>query len=200
MTEMIFKKSKPYLIVGLGNPGREYLTSRHNVGFMVLDAMAEKLGTSFRKAKMNALMTAQAFHDQRLILIKPQTFMNLSGQAVRSYIRFYKIPLENLLVVYDDVDLPFESLRLRPDGGDAGQRGVKSIIQHLGTQTFPRLRVGVGRPPGRMEVSDYVLQSFSKAENQVLPFIVDQATEAVVHFIDHGLDQAMTIYNQQPIK
>ena len=197
---MIFKKTKPYLIVGLGNPGREYSASRHNVGFMVVDRLAEKLETSFRKAKMNALMTALRYNGERLILIKPQTFMNLSGQAVSSFIRFYKLPLENVLVIYDDVDLPFEILRMKPDGGDAGQRGVRSIIQQLGTKTFPRLRVGIDRPPGRMEVSDYVLQKFSAAENDILPFILDTASEAVLHFIDQGLNQAMTIYNQNPSK
>lgn len=195
---MIFNKSKPYLIVGLGNPGREYSTSRHNVGFMVVDRLAEKLDTSFRKVKMNALVTAVRYKGERIILIKPQTFMNLSGQAVSSFIRFYKLPLENMLVVYDDVDLPFETLRLKPDGGDAGQRGVRSIIQLLGTKSFPRLRVGIDRPPGRMEVSDYVLQKFSAAEKGILPFILDTASEAVLHFIDQGLNQAMTIYNQNP--
>lgn len=195
---MIFNKSKPYLIVGLGNPGREYSASRHNVGFMVVDRLAEKLDTSFRKVKMNALMTAVRHKGERIILIKPQTFMNLSGQAVSSFIRFYKLSLENVLVVYDDVDLPFETLRLKPDGGDAGQRGVRSIIQQLGTKSFPRLRVGIDRPPGRMEVSDYVLQKFSAAEKGILPFILDTASEAVLHFIDQGLNQAMTIYNQNP--
>ena len=197
---MIFKKSKPYLIVGLGNPGREYQNNRHNVGFMVLDALAEKLETSFRKVKLNALMTAVRYKEERLILIKPQTFMNLSGQAVRAYTRFYKLPLENVLVVYDDVDLPFEVLRLKPDGGDAGQRGVRSIIDQMGTRSFPRLRVGIGRPPGRMEVSDYVLKSFSSVEKQTLPFILDQASDAILHFIDHGLDQTMTVFNQNPSK
>ena len=196
--KMIFNKSKPYLIVGLGNPGREYSGSRHNVGFMVVDRLAEKLETTFRKVKMNALMTAVRHNGERIIMIKPQTFMNLSGQAVSSFIRFYKLPLENVLVVYDDVDLPFETLRLKPDGGDAGQRGVRSIIQQLGTKSFPRLRVGLDRPPGRMEVSDYVLQKFSAAEKGVLPFILDTASGAVLHFIDHGLNQTMTIYNQNP--
>ena len=197
---MIFKKSKPYLIAGLGNPGREYADNRHNVGFMVVDRLAEKLETSFQKVKMNALMTALRYNDERLILIKPQAYMNLSGQAVSSFIRFYKLPLENVLVIYDDVDLPFETLRLKPDGGDAGQRGVRSIIQQLGTKSFPRLRVGIDRPPGRMEVSDYVLQNFSAAENEVLPFVLDTASEAVLHFIDQGLNQAMTIYNQNQSK
>jgi PTH1 family peptidyl-tRNA hydrolase len=196
----MFRRSKPYLIVGLGNPDREYRGNRHNVGFMVLDQLVEKLGASFSRVKMNALMTAVRHGDERLILIKPQTYMNLSGQAVSSFARFYKLPQENILVVYDDVDLPFETLRLKPNGGDAGQKGVRSIIQHLGTQEFPRLRVGIGRPPGRTPVSDYVLQDFSKSERELLPFVLEQGASAALHFIDHGLESAMTLYNQQPTR
>ncbi len=194
----MFRRPKPYLIVGLGNPDREYRGNRHNVGFMVLDQLAARLGATFSRVKMNALMTAVRHGDERLILIKPQTFMNLSGQAVSSFARFYKLPLENLLVVYDDVDLPFETLRLKPNGGDAGQKGVRSIIKQLGTKEFPRLRVGIGRPPGRMPVSAYVLQDFSKPEKKLLPLVLDQGASAALHFIDHGLDSAMTLYNQQP--
>jgi len=194
----MFGKPKPYLIVGLGNPGREYRDNRHNVGFMVLDRLAEKLETSFTRLKMDALMTAVKYRDQRLILIKPQTFMNLSGRPVASYLRFYKLPLENLLVVYDDVDLPLETLRMKPDGGDAGQKGVRSIIQELGTQDFPRLRLGINRPPGRMSVSSYVLQDFSKDDQATLPFVLDQAAGAALFFVEQGLNAAMTRYNQTP--
>lgn len=194
----MFKKSKPYLIVGLGNPGREYRTNRHNVGFMVLDRLAEELDTSFSRVKMNALVTAVRWKGERLILVKPQTFMNLSGQAVSSFKRFYKLPHENIMVVYDDVDLPFDHLRLKPNGGDAGQKGVRSIIQQLGTKEFPRLRVGIGRPPGRTPVSDYVLQDFSRDEKEKLPFVLDRAALAAMHFIEHGMNSAMTRFNQQP--
>jgi len=196
----MFGKPKPYLIVGLGNPGREYRDNRHNVGFMVLDRLAEKLETSFTRLKMDALMTAVKYRNQRLILIKPQTFMNLSGRPVASYLRFYKLPLENLLVVYDDVDLPLETLRMKPDGGDAGQKGVRSIIQELGTQDFPRLRLGINRPPGRMSVSSYVLQDFSKDDQATLPFVLDQAAGAALFFVEQGLNAAMTRYNQTPPK
>ncbi len=191
-------RKKPFLIVGLGNPGREYRNNRHNIGFMVLDQLAGKLDTSFSKMKMNALMTAVRYKGQRIILLKPQTFMNLSGKAAASFIRFYKLPLENLLVVYDDVDLPFQTLRMRPNGGDAGQKGVRSIIKELGTKDFPRLRVGINRPPGRMSVSSYVLLNFSDQEVETLPFVLDQAADAILAFVELGLNQAMTTYNQSP--
>ena len=191
-------RTKPYLIVGLGNPGREYRNNRHNIGFMVLDQLAGRLDSSFSRMKMDALMTAVRYKGQRIILIKPQSFMNLSGKAVASFVRFYKLPLENLLVVYDDVDLPFQTLRMKPDGGDAGQKGVQSIIQELGTKEFPRLRLGINRPPGRMSVSSYVLLDFSDQEGETLPFVLDQAADAILAFIEMGLNQAMTIYNQSP--
>ena len=194
----MFRRSKPYLIIGLGNPGREYRDNRHNVGFMVLNRLAEKLETSFPKMKMEGLMTAVRYKNQRLILVKPQQFMNLSGKVAASFARFYKIPLENILVVYDDVDLPFETLRLKPDGGDAGQKGVRSIIDELGTKEFSRLRVGIDRPPGRMPVSAYVLQDFSGQESGWLPSVLDRATEAILTYVDFGLNQAMTTYNQSP--
>lgn len=191
-------RKKPLLIVGLGNPGREYTNNRHNIGFLVIDNLAQKLDTSFSRVKMDALMTAVKYKGQRIILIKPQTFMNLSGKAVSSYIRFYKLPLENLMVVYDDVDLPFQVLRMRPTGGDAGQKGVRSIIQELGTKDFPRLRVGIDRPPGRMSVSSYVLLDFSKQESRDLPFVLEQASDAILTFVEFGLNQAMTTFNQSP--
>ena len=191
-------RAKPILIIGLGNPGREYRNNRHNIGFMVLDQLAGRLDSSFSRMKMNALMTAVRHKNRRIILIKPQTFMNMSGKAVASFVRFYKLPLENILVVYDDVDLPFQTLRMKPDGGDAGQKGVRSIIQELGTKEFPRLRLGINRPPGRMSVSSYVLLDFSDQETEMLPFVLDQAGDAVLTFVEMGLNQAMTIYNQSP--
>ena len=194
----MFGRSKPILIAGLGNPGREYRGNRHNVGYTVLDRLAEKLEISFTKMKMEALMTAVRYKRHRLILVKPQTFMNLSGKAVGSFARFYKIPLENILVVYDDIDLPFGTLRMKPDGGDAGQKGVRSIIDVLGTKEFSRLRVGIDRPPGRMPVSDYVLQDFSGQEHEWLPSVLDRAVDAILTFVEFGLNQAMTIYNQSP--
>jgi len=185
------------LIVGLGNPGREYRGTRHNVGFMLLDRLAEHLGVSFSRVESRSLVTKAEFLGSKLILVKPQTYMNLSGQAVSSLLRFYKVPLERLLVVYDDVDLPLGTLRLRPDGGSAGHKGMQSIIEKLGAQEFPRLRIGVSRPPGRMEAADYVLQDFSKAESELLQEVLRRGTEAVLAFVGEGIVAAMNQFNPQ---
>lgn len=188
-----------YLIVGLGNPGREYKCNRHNVGFMLIDKLAYKLGVTFGRMESNALVTKTDYMQKRLTLVKPQTYMNLSGQAVSSLVRFYKVPLTNLIVVYDDVDLPMGTLRMRPSGGAGGHKGVVSILERLGTQDFPRLRIGIGRPPGRLEAADYVLHDFSKEELDVLPEILDYAVGAVLLFITKGLEAAMTQYNVQVV-
>lgn len=187
-----------YLVVGLGNPGREFRANRHNVGFMAADRLAERLGTSFSRLESKALVAKADFDGYRLILAKPQTYMNLSGQAVAALVKFYKIPLENLIVVYDDVDLPFGILRLRPGGGSGGHKGMASIIERLGTQDFPRLRIGVDRPPGRMEAADYVLQDFNPNQVESLPFILDRAVEALLFYVSQGLTTAMNKYNPTP--
>ena len=186
----------PFLIVGLGNPGRQYRKNRHNIGFLLVDRLAEKLGVTFSRLESKALVTKTDFQGQRVVLAKPQTFMNLSGQATASLVKFYKIPLENLLVAYDDVDLPFGNLRLRPGGGSAGQKGMESIIERLGTQDFPRLRLGIGRPPGRMEAAAYVLQDFSPAEEPELSATLERGVQAALVYITLGLEAAMNQYNR----
>jgi PTH1 family peptidyl-tRNA hydrolase len=188
-------ESNLYLIAGLGNPGREFQNNRHNVGFMLVNRLAERLGVTFTRMQSKALVTRADYQDKRLILAKPQTYMNLSGQALGALVRFYKVPLGNLLVVYDDVDLPFGVLRLRPSGGSGGQKGMQSIIQTLGTQDFPRLRIGIERPPGRLAAADYVLQDFTKGEVEILPEILDRGVAAVLTFITGGLDEAMNKFN-----
>jgi PTH1 family peptidyl-tRNA hydrolase len=189
------KNQAPYLIVGLGNPGREYRETRHNIGFMLVDYLAKRLGVSFTRLESKALVTKGEYQGRRLVLAKPQTFMNLSGSAVGSLVRFYKVPMPNLLVAYDDVDLPLGTIRLRAEGGSAGQKGMASIIERLGRQDFPRLRLGIGRPPGRMEAADYVLQPFKKDEAELLPVVLERAVEAVLVFVTSGLDTAMNQYN-----
>ena len=186
-----------YLIAGLGNPGREYRLNRHNIGFMVADQVAKELGLEFTRMQNNALVTKGSYTGKSVILAKPRTYMNESGRAVSALLRFYKIPLSNLLVVYDDVDLPFETLRLRPEGGSSGQKGMKSIIQHVGTQEFARLRVGIDRPPGRMQTPDYVLQDFSASQQETLPWVLERAAKAALTFINEGIVAAMNEFNQE---
>jgi peptidyl-tRNA hydrolase, PTH1 family len=190
-----FENQFPYLIVGLGNPGREYSDTRHNIGFMTLDRLAVRLQVKFSRLESKALVTKAEYQGRRLVLAKPQTYMNLSGGAVGALARYYKVPLENLMVAYDDVDLPFGMLRLRAEGGSAGQKGMGSIIERVGTQAFPRLRLGIDRPPGRMEAADYVLQPFSHQEVGMLAGILDRAVEAILTFVTSGLNQAMNQYN-----
>jgi PTH1 family peptidyl-tRNA hydrolase len=189
------KRQGPFLIAGLGNPGRQFERNRHNVGFMLLNRLSGRLGESFGHVQSKALIGKTTYLGERVILIKPQTYMNNSGSAVSSLLHFYKVPLENLLVAYDDVDLPLGTLRLRPTGGSAGQKGMQSIIERLGTEEFPRLRIGTGRPPGRMEAADYVLQDFPTDESDLLADTLDRAVEAVLTFIQYGLERAMNSYN-----
>jgi len=189
------KRQGPFLIAGLGNPGREFELNRHNAGFMLLNRLASELGESFRKVEARALVSKTNYQGERIILIKPQTYMNNSGSAVSSLVRFYKVPLENLLVVYDDVDLSLGTLRLRGSGGSAGQKGMQSIIERLGTEEIPRLRIGTGRPPGRMEAADYVLEDFPPQDADLVNETLDRAVEAVLAFITEGLDRAMTSFN-----
>lgn len=187
--------ARTYLIAGLGNPGREYRQTRHNIGFMLLDHLATSLKITFSRVESKSLFTRGDYSGRRLLLVKPQTYMNLSGQAIGALRRYYKVPQENVLIVYDDVDLPFGLLRLRPAGGAGGHKGMLSIIERLGTQEIPRLRLGIGRPPGRMEAADYVLQEFSPAESSELPAILERGVEAVYTYVTLGIAAAMNRYN-----
>ena len=185
-----------FLIVGLGNPGREYRLNRHNAGFMVLDGLVERHGfMAFTKRKGKALITTGAVGDAALVLAKPQTFMNLSGEAVGPLVRFYNLPLDHLLVCLDDIDLPLGTLRLRPDGGSAGQNGLQSIIQNLGTEAFPRLRLGIGRPSGSKAAAGYVLKDFRGEDLELFKVVLDKAVDAVDTFIREGLVTAMNRFN-----
>jgi peptidyl-tRNA hydrolase, PTH1 family len=185
----------PFLIVGLGNPGRQYKDNRHNVGFMLIDTLAPRLGLSFSRVQFRALIADARYEGHRIYLAKPQTYMNDSGLAVSAMVRFFKIPLENLLVAHDDVDLPFGTLRIRPGGGSGGQKGIDSIIERIGSQEFPRLRIGVDRPPGRMLAAAYVLQDFSRQEVEFLPQVLNDACDAALLFVTGGLEKAMNQYN-----
>lgn len=184
-----------YLLVGLGNPGREYKDTRHNIGFMLIDHLADRLGARGIKVQSKAIITSAMYEERKLILAKPQTYMNLSGQSVQGLLHFYKIPLENLIVAHDDMDIPFGTIRIRPGGGPGGQRGMANTIELLGTKDFPRLRLGIGRPPGRMDPKDYVLQQFSKEDAKLLPEILSHAADAALEFVMKGLNTAMNKYN-----
>jgi len=183
------------LIVGLGNPGREYKDNRHNVGFMLVDRLTVRLDARLSRMQAKALVGSVNYEGNKLIFAKPQTYMNLSGQSIQGVARFYKLPLENMIVAHDDLDLPFGTIRIRPGGGPGGQRGVASTIERLGTKDFRRLRIGIGRPPGRMDPAAYVLQDFAQADLMLLSEILDHAANAVLTFVTHGLDAAMNKFN-----
>ncbi len=185
----------PFLIVGLGNPGRDYKETRHNMGFMLVDRLAVRLNAQSMRLQSQAIVTTARYDDKKLILAKPQTYMNLSGQSVQGLIHFYKLPLDHLLVAHDDLDLPFCTLRMRPDGGAGGQKGMASILQRLGTQNFARLRIGIDRPPARMDAAAYVLQSFTQKELLTVSEMLDRAADAALTWVTEGLDAAMNKFN-----
>lgn len=184
-----------YLLIGLGNPGREYANTRHNFGFMLVDRLAVRLNARGMKVQSKAIVMNAQYEERKLILAKPQTYMNLSGQSVQGLIHFYKLPLTNVMILSDDLDLPFGTIRIRASGGPGGQRGLSSILERLGTKDVPRLRLGIGRPPGRMDPSNYVLQSFSRDDLQAISEILDRAADATLEFVKNGLNSAMNKFN-----
>jgi PTH1 family peptidyl-tRNA hydrolase len=199
---MIFQKlfgkkveKETYLIVGLGNPGRDYRLNRHNIGFRAIDRLSKGWSIPLGNVRNKALIGHGQLEEVKVILAKPQTFMNLSGQSVAPLLRFYKIPQEKMLVIVDDLDLPLGTLRLRENGGSAGHKGMTSIIGQLGSNDFLRLRLGIGRPAGRLPVEDYVLQNFTEKEEELLSSLLDRSAEAVEVFINKGIKSAMTQFN-----
>jgi PTH1 family peptidyl-tRNA hydrolase len=187
-----------YLIVGLGNPGPKYAANRHNVGFQCLDRLAAAHGLSFDKRQKKARVALGAIRGRCVVLAQPQTFMNDSGRSVAPLAQFYQIPPERLLVVYDDLDLPLETLRMRPDGGSGGHRGMHSIIEQLGDQGFSRLRLGIGRPPGQMDPAAYVLQDFVAAEEPLVEETLERAVAAIETWLTEGVEMAMSRHNSGP--
>ncbi|TET82161.1 MAG: aminoacyl-tRNA hydrolase [Anaerolineales bacterium] len=195
MAAMNMRQTVTYLIVGLGNPGKEHHLNRHNVGFMFLDQLAAELGFEFSRHQFSALVTDGPFEGNKIILAKPQTFMNLVGRSVGPLTRYYRISTSDLIVAYDDLDLPSGTIRLRPAGGSAGHKGMQSIFENLGTKAFTRLRIGIGRPPGEMDPADYVLQNFSQVELQMLEVSLIGAVDCIRLFIREGIQAAMTYCN-----
>ncbi|TVY06802.1 aminoacyl-tRNA hydrolase [Paenibacillus cremeus] len=181
--------------VGLGNPGRQYETTRHNIGFMALDRFADQHGIKITQSKCKALLGEGHVKGQKVYLLKPQTYMNLSGESIRAFMDFYKASMEDLVVIYDDLDTPFGSIRLRYQGSAGGHNGIKSTIQHLGTQSFNRIRIGISRPaPGR-DIADYVLSTFSKDEFQIMPKVLEKTCDAMEHVLDNAFEKTMALYN-----
>jgi PTH1 family peptidyl-tRNA hydrolase len=187
-----------FLIVGLGNPGGKYQKNRHNVGFQCLDRLAQAHQLAFDKKQDKAEVAMGWIRGHRAILAKPQTFVNVSGEAVGALARFFKIEPDHVLVIYDDLDLEQGIIRVRPKGSAGGHNGIKSIIEHLGTQDFPRIRVGIGRPPGKMEPKSYVLQDFGGDELLVMEEVCGRVVDALDVFLESGVLDAMNRFNGRP--
>jgi PTH1 family peptidyl-tRNA hydrolase len=183
-----------YLIVGLGNPGKTHQHNRHNVGFMLVDRLAARHDIPLRKVQSKAIVGVGHIDNQPVVLAKPQTFMNLSGDSVGPLLKYYRVEPAKLLVVYDELDIPAWTIRLREKGSAGGHNGMRSIIQHAGGE-FPRMRLGIGRPPGRMDPAAYVLQDFGKADQPLLSELLDKAVAAVECYLTDGIDLAMSRYN-----
>jgi PTH1 family peptidyl-tRNA hydrolase len=188
-------EDRRFIITGLGNPGKEYARNRHNVGFMFMDRLAEKHGLKFSRMMHKGIVALGDLAGAKVALVKPMTFMNDSGACVGPIAKFYKTPSKEVLAVYDELDLPEGLLRLRGKGGAGGHNGMKSLIARLGSDEFPRLRIGIGRPPGRMAPKDYVLQDFSAGEMAALNEAFDKGIEGVHRWITQGIDNAMNYVN-----
>ncbi len=189
------------IFVGLGNPGAEYAKTKHNVGFMLADKLAEKIGAESWREKFNALVAESFFDGEKILIVKPQTFMNLSGEAVGPLTNFYKISAEDLIVAHDDMDLPVGKIRLRPKGSGGGHHGIESIIQHLGGEkNFPRVRIGIGRPPQNWTVNNHVLSPFNPEDAEKISEAIENLIPAVICIFRDGIDMAMNKFNPKKKK
>ena len=195
---MFFQKKSggvQWLLVCLGNPGKEYANTRHNIGFLAADALEKRTGVKFNKLKYRALTGEVTLGGQRVLVVKPQTYMNLSGEAVKLAGGFYKIPPERILVLYDDVSLPLGKLRIRGSGSAGGHNGIKNIIAHLGTDAFPRIKVGVGAPQREDGLVDWVIGSFTASERKVVDAAIERALDAAECVIEKGVSEAQNRFN-----
>lgn len=189
------KDKMMYLIAGLGNPTREYDKTRHNVGFSVIDVLADKYNIDVSDRKHKALCGRGVIEGEKVLLLKPQTFMNLSGESIREAVDYYKIDPEDIIVIYDDISLEPGQLRIRLKGSAGGHNGIKNIIAHLGTQEFPRIKVGVGAKPPKMDLADYVLSRFGAEEQKIMDEAFGEAAEAAVMMMTTGAERVMNHYN-----
>jgi PTH1 family peptidyl-tRNA hydrolase len=187
--------AETFLIVGLGNPGAQYARTRHNIGFRAVDALAERHGLTFSKVEHKAQTASGMIAGQRAILAKPLTYMNLSGDAVVPLARFYEIEPDRILIIADDLDIPLGTIRIRPSGSSGGQNGIRHIIERMGTQAIPRIRIGIGRPPGKMDAAAYVLTPFKADEEIIALESVDRAVRAAETWLMDGIDAAMNRFN-----
>ncbi|ABW10240.1 Aminoacyl-tRNA hydrolase [Parafrankia sp. EAN1pec] len=185
----------PWLVVGLGNPGASYAGNRHNVGFMVVDLLAERTGARLRSHRSRAEIDQVRLAGRSVVLARPRTFMNVSGPPVAAVRAFYKIDVSRVIVVHDELDIPFDAIRLKRGGGDNGHNGLRSITSSLGSRDYLRVRVGIGRPPGRMDPADFVLRDFSPVERKALPLIVDNAADAVESLLQEELAAAQNRFH-----
>jgi len=186
-----------WMVVGLGNPGSEYEKTRHNIGAMVLDVLSQRMGGKLTRNKKAAALTLEGrLNNHRLILVFPTTYMNRSGDAVSPLLKFYKIPIENVIVLHDELDIPFEAIRLKLGGGDNGHNGLKSIRASLGTGEWLRVRLGIGRPPGSQDPAAFVLKAFSSIEASTVALFTARAADAVESLMSEGLAQSQSRYNQ----
>jgi len=192
---MKWKGKKMYLIAGLGNPTKEYDKTRHNVGFSVIDVLADRYRIDISEKKHKALCGRGVIEGQKVLLLKPQTFMNLSGESIRAAADYYKIEPEEMIVIYDDISLDPGQLRIRLKGSAGGHNGIKNIIANLGTQDFPRIKVGVGAKPPRMDLADYVLSRFGAGEQKLMEEAFGEAAEAAVMMMTDGAERAMNHFN-----
>ena len=193
---MFGKKSDSWLIVGLGNPGKEYEKTRHNCGFRAIDLLAKTLGCKIDKAKFQGLYGQVTYQGRKLFLLKPMTYMNLSGKSVLQLSAYYQIPPQRIIVLFDDISLEPGRLRIRPDGSAGGHNGIKSIISELGSQDFPRVKIGVGaKAHAEQDLADWVLSGFSASEEKALASALERAAEAALCIIDSGVPEAANRYN-----
>jgi PTH1 family peptidyl-tRNA hydrolase len=188
------------IIAGLGNPGDPYRMTRHNMGFLVVDALADESGIAVQKKKFEALLGDGRIAEHRVLFVKPQTFMNLSGQSIRQVVDFYQKTADDLIVVHDDIDLSFGTVRVKIGGGDGGHKGVRSLIEHMGDANFTRVRLGIGKPPFKEDVEHYVLQIFPKADLEQLAEVVRTACDAVREILGSGVRPAMNRFNTRERK
>lgn len=189
-----------FVITGLGNPGQQYAQTKHNVGFWTIDRLAEKYNISVTKFKHKALVGDGVIEGRRVLLVKPQTYMNLSGECVREIVNFYKIPQDQFVVIYDDTSLPVGQLRLREKGSHGGHNGIRNIIQQMGTDVFYRIKVGIGQKPNGWDLADYVLAKFNEDDMALMEAGVDRAVQAIEILLSRGMADAMNRMNQRPQK